>query len=113
MVTIFHFSSESQPLPAVTAHVWDKILHTAEYAGLGALVFRALVGEGMGWRPAALLTLAIVSGYGATDEWHQSYVPLRSADIRDWFADTFGAAAGASVYWIINTASRPQRPLRR
>jgi VanZ family protein len=113
MVTIFHFSSESQPLPTVTAHVWDKILHSVEYAGLGALVFRALVGGGMGWWPAALLTLAIVSGYGATDEWHQLHVPSRIADIRDWLADTVGAAAGASAYWIINTASRPHRPLQR
>jgi VanZ family protein len=89
--------------------VWDAILHTVEYAGLGALVFRALVGEGLNWWLAALLTLMIVSGYGATDEWHQSYVPLRSADIRDWFADTSGAAAGVLAYLIINRASRPQR----
>lgn len=49
-VAIFHFSSQSDPLPEVTAHVWDKLLHTVEYTGLGLLVFRALAGEGLaGW----------------------------------------------------------------
>ena len=41
MALIFHLSSESQPLPALTAHVWDKLLHTIEYAGLALLLARA------------------------------------------------------------------------
>jgi len=38
---IFHFSSESQPLPALTAAVWDKALNAIEYAGLAFLLCRA------------------------------------------------------------------------
>jgi VanZ family protein len=98
MAAIFYFSSESQPLPELTVRVWDKLLHTTEYAGLSLLVFRALDGEGIGRWPAVLLTIAIVSGYGATDEWHQAYVPLRSSDIHDWLADSFGASVGALAY---------------
>ena len=30
--------------------------------------------------------------YGATDEWHQSFVPGRSTELADWIADTAGAA---------------------
>ena len=45
MAAIFHFSSESQPLPALTEHVWDKLLHLTEYAGLGLLWCRALRSE--------------------------------------------------------------------
>jgi VanZ family protein len=113
MAAIFYFSSESQPLPELTVRVWDKLLHTTEYAGLSLLVFRALDGEGIGRLPAALLTIAIVSGYGATDEWHQAYVPLRSSDIHDWLADSLGASVGAAAYWIVSTVSRRPRPLRR
>ena len=47
MAAIFHFSSESQPLPMLTEHVWDKLLHTIEYTGLAILLFRALDGEGL------------------------------------------------------------------
>src|SRR5207249_439142 len=74
MVAIFYFSSQSHPLPELTTRVWDKLLHTIEYAGLGFLVFRALSGEKLERWLAALLTVIIVSGYGASDEWHQLYV---------------------------------------
>ena len=48
MGAIFHLSGESQPLPELTAHVWDKLLHLVEYAGLAVLLFRAVSGEGVG-----------------------------------------------------------------
>ena len=47
MAAIFHFSSQSDPLPVLTEHIWDKILHTVEYTGLAILFFRALHGEGL------------------------------------------------------------------
>jgi len=68
MVLIFQFSSESSPMPEVTEHVWDKLLHLAEYAGLAVLFCRALTGEGLGWLAAALTALLLASGYGATDD---------------------------------------------
>jgi VanZ family protein len=109
MIAIFHFSSESQPLPQLTAHVWDKALHTIEYTGLAVLVIRAILGEGVGRLPAVVLTIVVVSSYGASDEWHQSFVPMRDADVRDWVVDTIGAAVGSAAY--LGTVSR--RPPRR
>jgi VanZ family protein len=100
MLIVFHFSSESQPLPAVTAHVWDKLLHLIEYGGLAALVCRALLGEGLGWLAAVAGAIVAASLYGASDEWHQSFVPMRDADIHDWVADTLGGMAGAVVYGV-------------
>ena len=90
MGVIFYLSSQSDPLPELTTRVWDKALHTIEYAGLGVLVFRALVGEGLPPRATILATIAIVSAYGASDEWHQSFVAMRDADVRDWMVDTLG-----------------------
>ncbi len=98
MAVIFHFSSESDPLPTVTAHVWDKLLHLSEYAVLAALLCRAFRGEGAGWPTAILFALVTTSFYGASDEWHQSFVPLRTSDVRDWLADTIGGAVGAGLY---------------
>ena len=95
MAAIFHFSSEPAPLPQVTAHVWDKLLHASEYGGLAALFARALAGEGLGWIAAAVLAVVLTSAYGVTDEYHQSFVPTRSSDLRDWSADTLGATLGA------------------
>jgi len=106
MVAIFHFSSESEPLPALTEHVWDKLLHTIEYAGLAILLFRALDGERIqGWR-AAMLTVVLVSAYGASDEWHQLMVPLRSADLGDWLTDTLAGVIGSAVWLGARRLSR-------
>jgi VanZ family protein len=98
MMIIFGLSAQSKPLPVLTEHVWDKLLHTTEYAGLGLLFCRALVGEGFGWLAAALVAVLAASLYGASDEWHQYYVPMRSADVHDWIADKIGAAIGTVAY---------------
>jgi VanZ family protein len=37
------------------------------------------------------LVIAIVSLYGISDEFHQSFVSGRSVDSTDWIADTVGA----------------------
>ena len=95
---IFHFSSESNPLPGLTSLVWDKALHATEYAGLGLLLCRALRGEGIRWWPSIVLALLIASVYAGSDEWHQWVVPGRDSDVLDWVADTIGAAIGSTGY---------------
>ena len=101
MGLVFHFSSESAPLPEVTTIVWDKLLHLIEYGILAVLFYRAFTGEGINWLAAALLALLATSLYGASDEWHQGFVPLRTADLSDWIADTTGAALAIVVYAAI------------
>lgn len=96
---IFALSAQSKPLPFLPPELWglDKLLHLAEYAGLGALVAWALRLGGRS--PARVLGLALLAGslYGASDELHQRLVPERTADARDWAADTAGAALGAAA----------------
>jgi VanZ family protein len=81
----------------------DKVAHFSVYGLLGTLVCRALRPD---WR-GALLALAAVSFFGATDEWHQSFVPGRDADLMDWLADTSGAALAVGLYFFW----RPYREL--
>jgi VanZ family protein len=71
----------------------DKAVHFAVYGLLGTLVCR----QGRGWRAAGWSALA-VSAFGATDEWHQSFVPGRSTELADWLADTLGAATAVALY---------------
>ena len=95
--TIFYLSAQSAPLPQLTHVVWDKALHMIEYAGLAVLVCRAWRGEGAGWTSAMLVAVLVASAYAGTDEWHQVYVPSRSPDVNDWFADSTGAVSGVIV----------------
>jgi VanZ family protein len=101
MAVIFHFSSESNPLPELTTRVWDKALHLIEYGGLGLLICRALLGEGIAQARAMLLAVMVASAYAASDEWHQAFVPLRSSDVLDWVADTIGSMLGAAVLAVL------------
>jgi len=97
MALIFYLSSESEPLPAVTERVWDKALHFSAYAVLGAMFYRAFRGERCSIATAIVLAIVATSLYGASDEWHQSFVALRHSDYHDWIADTLGAVVGASL----------------
>jgi VanZ family protein len=104
MACVFYASSLSE-LPAIASGVSDKLEHAFAYAGLGALLLRALAG-GLR-RPVtattAVLAVTIAAIYGASDELHQHFVPYRSMDAYDLLADTAGAAAaaGALYAWSI------------
>jgi VanZ family protein len=90
---IFYASSRSRVAAPGITRIDDKFGHFAVYGLLGTLVCRL----GSGWRVAAG-ALIVVSAYGASDEWHQSFVAGRSADLQDWIADTLGAAVAIALY---------------
>ncbi|HEX8953645.1 MAG TPA: VanZ family protein [Polyangia bacterium] len=77
--------------PRLTIH--DKVVHAGEYAVFAFLLARAIGARGW-W-------LAIVVGalYGVSDEFHQTFTPMRSGnDLGDMTADLVGSAIGA-VSW--------------
>jgi VanZ family protein len=118
MAVIFYLSSEPNPLPILTENIWDKAIHATEYGVLGILLCRAFLGEGLPVAIAGLWAFALTSVYGGSDEWHQFFTPGRNSDLRDWAADTTGAAIGVAVYagvllLVISTVSRRQRRLPR
>lgn len=81
-----------------------KFSHMFEYAVLYLLSRRSwsstFCPESLGG--AATIAGALISvSYALTDEWHQSYVPGRSASIEDVLIDSFGVAAAcvaSSIY---------------
>ena len=102
-LAIFVQSAFPSPLPFPDWRHSDKWLHLAVYGLLAALVLRAAVAT---WpdRPLRRLMAAaviVVSLYGASDEWHQSFVAGRWADPLDWCADTVGAIAGVLLAGLL------------
>jgi hypothetical protein len=83
----------------------DKLMHAGAYAVLAALAAWALTRGRLrsATGPVLLAAWMIGTAYGATDEWHQSFVPGRQADAADFLADALGAlaAAGAVRAWGI------------
>ena len=110
MILIHRFSSEADPIPMVTAHVRDTWLHLWEYALLAVLLGRALAGEGVSHGRAALYAVLLASAYGASDEYHQWFVPMRTVDVRDWIADAGGAAIGGLCFAFAHRARAVWQP---
>jgi VanZ family protein len=50
--------------------------------------------------------LIIGAGYGALDEWHQSFVPGRDANLGDWMADVVGVMLGLMLFARFHSSSR-------
>jgi hypothetical protein len=71
----------------------DKVAHFFVYGLLATLLVRLARGPRAWW-----LALLATSLYGASDEWHQYFVPGRSCDVMDWLADTSGGALAIAVY---------------
>src|SRR5581483_7805114 len=101
MALIFYSSSQSDPAPELTGVVWDKLLHSSGYALLAILYARGLRGEGLAVKVIAIGAALLTSLYAASDEFHQSFTPMRTMDVRDWIADSIGGIAGAGVYLLV------------
>jgi VanZ family protein len=77
-----------------------KSAHFTEYFVFSCLLWRSVRGEHRGWQFRwAIAALAIAAGYSALDEFHQSFVPSRTASPWDSLLDTTGAAAAQIVVW--------------
>lgn len=105
------FAASSIPnLMSLPGDLSDHTGHFIGYAILGALVVRALA-QGAWSRITPIVALAawgLAVAYGASDEWHQTFVPGRSATVDDWIADGLGAAA-AIVAVVTVAATRRAR----
>jgi hypothetical protein len=75
-------------------------MHYVAYFMLGLTVAFALGKRAGTWLGCAL-NVVICVAYGLSDEWHQSFVPMRSPDILDLKHDAIGAAAAAILVLLI------------
>lgn len=98
---IFYFSS--RPQSAIPHFLPDYVFHFIEYAVLSVLVLEALVNQDKGWSLSRIstLTMIITAFYATTDEFHQAFVPTRTASLSDWLADCLGALFVVGVGVVI------------
>ena len=100
---IFWESSKPNPFPFLPSGLLshDKLLHALAYGVLGALAAVALASGRLRIGRAVAAAALLATAYGATDEWHQSHVPNRDADVYDLVADAAGGLAGAALAVVI------------
>jgi len=78
-----------------------KTAHFTEYFIFSILLMRGLRGEERGWKLRwAIWTVVLAAGYASLDEFHQSFVPSRTASPWDAMLDTVGASAAQVFLWL-------------
>ena len=91
-----------------------KTAHLIEYGTLGLLLWRAIPEHRTNpeiadwWRAGTALLVATF--YAATDEYHQSFVPSRTASVRDVVIDCCGAAIALTFVLLANRPRHPRPP---
>jgi VanZ family protein len=94
---LFALSSGAPPQIGVSFDGIDKVEHAIAYGILGFLAARAVAGSST-WNAILCGGLAAAL-YGVTDEFHQSFVAGRSADVVDWYSDVTGSAIALFACW--------------
>jgi len=100
---VFWLSSAPREMPLPEFPYQDKLMHLFGYALMALIAIQWLNDLGRFSLPSAAaggVVYAIL--FGASDEWHQSFVPGRNQDLADWLADLFGALLGLALFFIIH-----------
>ncbi len=88
--------------------IWDifakKGGHLIGYALLGVAWLRGLAYGQRAERRTILLAVALSTCYAATDEFHQSFIPLRTPSPVDVGIDTIGAIIGVLLWTRIKAS---------
>jgi VanZ family protein len=80
----------------------DKVFHAIVFGVLGFLVLGAMHTGANGYSPTQVWTAVVLTAiYGMLDEFHQRFVPGRTADTWDVVADTSGAMLGIYVLYAL------------
>ena len=89
------------PTPGPDFPFKDKVGHGMLYCVFGWLLAYGLRrGQNLSLPKSVILAILIASAYGASDEFHQQFVPNRTCDVFDWTADTLGASAAAAAFYV-------------
>ena len=121
--TIVWLSAQSHyPMGIQLPPPLDKLAHASVFGCLALVLDMALRHNrrGLPMYRRNLLVFVAVSLFGATDEWHQFFVPGRSCEFGDWVADSVGGGLGllagsvhllvtrrlSALSWLRGTAQR-------
>ena len=93
---LFYLSSRTWESGPSLFEVNDKVVHLGLYAVLGATLAFARIRSGDKLPHGWMMVIGLL--YALSDEYHQSFVPGRTADPADWFADAAGLAVGYAAW---------------
>jgi len=97
-MVIFWLSNQSTLLPSpFHFEHQDKLIHATAYAVMAFLAWQAFAHRIVNVHVLLCAVIAFASFYGISDEFHQSFVAGRNADVWDWLADTLGASLAAFI----------------
>ena len=98
---LIYWLSDQETLPVTNLFEFqDKAHHFGAYFVMGILAWRSFRHFINPPIILALVSIIFCSLYGASDEWHQSFVIGRVSDVGDWLADTIGAIVGVAYMAI-------------
>lgn len=96
---IFLLSHEGGDIKLPPILFIDKFIHISLYAVLGFLYARAHKWQ---WKNGVLPGVLIFTFlYGASDEFHQSFVPNRNPSVHDLLADGIGGILGYLLFHFV------------
>ena len=76
----------------------SSIVHVTTYLILSFLLIRSFIVSGVAKNKAMIYGFLIAIAYGATDEWHQFFVPGREMHFGDWLLDVSGSLIVLTFY---------------
>jgi len=103
------------PAPSfeVLHFVVRKAAHLAEYAVLAVLLCASSAERPFHWRPRRVLgCFLIILLYSLTDEYHQRFVPGRTARLSDCGIDSIGGAVGMLACYVNHFRLRALVPVQ-
>ena len=108
-VIVFYVSSLSRlPDTGLQIPFMDKLAHCTEYFLFGFMAIRAMAhlpwSLKTGW--VYILAILLSLGYGLSDEYHQRFVPGRTADIFDFMADALGIFLAGITHYLLQRRRR-------
>jgi len=77
----------------------DKLHHATAYFIMAILAWRNIQHFTRHSSLIIIISIIFCSLYGLTDEWHQSFIQGRQADVNDWIADTLGASLAMLILY--------------
>lgn len=97
------FVASAIPHPEAVLHITikDFLLHPLEFLALCLLTLRAFRQSGLSFISARVVFMSVLFClvYAASDEFHQFFVPGRTADFFDWIYDSLGILTGVLIYY--------------
>ena len=112
-MAIFYMSHQSQP-PNIVNYFWsmDKLLHLGAYFVYffcSLLYFKTLKFPA---KKMHIYSITIALLFAISDEFHQYFIPGRSAEFGDILADFVGIFLAFSIYYFVNKKLKKQSEIK-